>query len=60
MVVVNTEDQRRELADLELWRRLPAVAAGRVVLTDFRANYGSVFAARECLRLIDSAYGLIR
>lgn len=60
LVVVNDADQRRELDELELWKRLPAVAAGRVVYTDFRTNYGSVFAARECLRLLDQAYGLIR
>lgn len=60
VAVVNDEDLRRDLAALELWRRPPAVAAGRVLFTDSRTNYGSVFAARESLRLIDQAYGLIR
>ncbi len=60
LVVANTADERAALAAQPLWQRLPAVSAGRVVLTESRANYGSVFAASECLRLIDELYATLR
>jgi iron complex transport system substrate-binding protein len=59
LMIANTEDERAALAAQPLWQRLPAVAAGRVVLTDSRANYGSVYAATECLRLLDELYGTL-
>lgn len=39
-----------------LWNRLPAVQAGRVVVTDFKTNYGSYYAALAALRLIEQTY----
>ena len=59
LMIANTEDERAALAAQPLWQRLPAVEAGRVVLTDSRANYGSVYAATECLRLLDGLYGTL-
>jgi hypothetical protein len=32
------------------------VKAGRVVQTDFRTNYGSVYAATAALELLDATY----
>jgi iron complex transport system substrate-binding protein len=59
LVIVNTPEERRALEGLRLWRRLPAVAAGRVVVTDSRTNYGSVFAAGACVDLLDRTYGTL-
>jgi iron complex transport system substrate-binding protein len=59
LVIVNTEEERAALAAQPLWQRLPAVAAGRVVFTDSRANYGSVYAAGECVRLVDELYATL-
>lgn len=42
-----------------LWPRLAAVAAGRVVITDWRVNTGNVYSARECLRLFDELYATL-
>lgn len=44
---------------MELWQRLPAVQAGRVVVTDTRTNQGSVYAAMESLRLLDPLYSTL-
>jgi len=35
------------------------VAAGRVVESDSRTNYGSVYAAGACLDLLDRAYATL-
>lgn len=59
LLIANTADERAEVEALPLWQRLPAVAAGRVVVTGSRANYGSVYAATECLRLLDELYGTL-
>jgi iron complex transport system substrate-binding protein len=59
LMIANTADERAALAAQPLWQRLPAVAAGRVVLTDSRANYGSVYAAGEGLRLLDELYATL-
>lgn len=59
LMIANTADERAALAAQPLWQRLPAVAAGRVVLTDSRANYGSVHAAGEGLRLLDELYATL-
>jgi iron complex transport system substrate-binding protein len=59
LMIANTADDRAALDAQPLWQRLPAVAAGRVVLTDSRANYGSVYAAGEGLRLLDELYATL-
>ena len=59
LMIANTEEERAALAAQPLWQRLPAVAAGRVVFTDSRANYGSVYAAGEGLRLLDELYATL-
>jgi iron complex transport system substrate-binding protein len=59
LMIANTADDRAALDAQPLWQRLPAVAAGRVVLTDSRANYGSVYAAGEGLRLLDELYSTL-
>lgn len=56
VTIVNEEADRNALAASPLWRRLPAVQAGRVVETDFRTNYGAVYAATACLDLLDRTY----
>jgi len=56
LMIVNTEQERRDLEALKLWKRLPAVSADRVVFTDSRTNYGSVFAAGACVDLLDQTY----
>lgn len=56
ILLVIDETSRPELDALQLWRNLPAVAAGRVVTTDTRTNQGSVYAATECLRLLDQVF----
>ncbi|WCO68789.1 ABC transporter substrate-binding protein [Iamia majanohamensis] len=59
LVVVGDATARDELDGIELWQRMPAVAAGRVVHTDTRTNQGSVYAATECVRLLDELYATI-
>jgi iron complex transport system substrate-binding protein len=59
LLVAGSDADHTVLDGVELWQRLPAVAAGRVVHTDIRTNQGSVFAATECLRLLDQLYTLI-
>lgn len=59
LLIVNDGDLRTELEGQPLWQRLPAVQAGRVVATDFRTNYGSVFAATACLVLLDQLYSTL-
>lgn len=59
LVIVNDEENRAALEAEPLWQRLPAVQAGHLVFTDFRTNYGSVYAATECLRLLDDLYALL-
>lgn len=59
VLIANTDDDLADLEAAELWQRLPAVRAGRVVVTDFRTNYGSVFAATACLDLLDLTYATL-
>jgi iron complex transport system substrate-binding protein len=59
LVIVNDEENRVGLEAEPLWQQLPAVQAGHLVFTDFRTNYGSVFAATECLRLLDGLYATL-
>jgi iron complex transport system substrate-binding protein len=59
LVIVNSAQERREVERLALWRRLPAVRADRVVFTDFRTNYGSVYAAGAALDLLDRLYATL-
>ncbi len=59
ILVIGTADDHAELADSPLWQQLPAVTANRVVETDFRTNYGSVYAATACLDLLDQVYGTL-
>jgi iron complex transport system substrate-binding protein len=59
VLISNTPADRADLDSSELWKRLPAVAAGRVVETDFRTNYGSVYAATACLDLLDKTYATL-
>jgi iron complex transport system substrate-binding protein len=56
VLIIGEPADRDDLFASPLWQRLPAVQAGRVVETDFRTNYGSVFAATACLDLLDAAY----
>lgn len=50
LLIIDTAAERSELAANPLWQRLPAVVAGRVVETDFRTNYGSVYACHRMPR----------
>jgi len=59
LAVVNSREERAALERLALWRSLPAVRADRVVFTDFRTNYGSVYAAGAVLDLLDRLYGTL-
>lgn len=59
LVIVDGRQERGALERLALWRRLPAVRAGRVVFTDFRTNYGSVYAAGATLDLLDRLYAML-
>jgi len=59
LAIVNSAEERAALERLALWRRLPAVRAERVVFTDFRTNYGSVYAAGAVLDLLDRLYGTL-
>lgn len=59
VLIANTEDDLAELEASPLWQALPAVQAGRVVVTDYRTNYGSVYAATACLELLDQAYAAL-
>ena len=59
VLVVDSEDARAELEASPLWQSLPAVAEGRVVVTDTRTNQGSVYAATESLDLLDELYGTL-
>ena len=59
LMIANTADDRAALAAQPLWQQLPAVTAGRVLLTDSRADYGSVYAAGEGLRLLDELYATL-
>lgn len=59
IVLISTDGERAELEASPLWQQLPAVAAGRVVETDFRTNYGSVYAAGACLDLLDRTYATL-
>lgn len=56
ILVCGFGDAHERLNEEPLWRRLPAVAAGRVVRTDIRTNYGGLFAATGCLDLWDQVY----
>jgi iron complex transport system substrate-binding protein len=56
LLIANEPADRAELDASELWLRLPAVTAGRVVETDFRTNYGSVYAATAALDLLDQVF----
>ncbi len=56
LLVVGFGDAHEKLNQEELWQRLPAVAAGRVVNTDIRTNYGGLYAATGCLDLWDRVY----
>lgn len=54
--------QGRTLAEAEsnpLWGRLPAVAAGRVVISDWNVNLGSVYSARENIRRLEALYATL-
>lgn len=59
LVIVNDEENRAALEAEPLWQQLPAVQAGHLVFNDFRTNYGSVYAATECLRLLGDLYALV-
>ena len=59
LVVAGSQADRDALAGVEVWNRLPAVVAGRVVQTDTRTNQGSVYAATECVRLLDQLFSTI-
>ncbi|WNV77855.1 ABC transporter substrate-binding protein [Geodermatophilus sp. DSM 44513] len=59
VLITNTPDERSLLDASPLWQQLPAVAAGRVVESDFRTNYGSVYAAGACLDLLDRTYATL-
>lgn len=59
LVIVNGADEQAQLEAQPLWQRLPAVTAGRVVVTDFRTNYGSVYAAGAALELLDRLYATL-
>lgn len=59
LVVVGSADDRAALDALDLWQRVPAVAAGRIVATDVRTNQGSVYAATECIRLLDELFNTL-
>lgn len=59
LMIANSADERAALDAQPLWQRLPAVQAGHVVFTESRANYGSVYAATECLRLLDDLYATL-
>jgi iron complex transport system substrate-binding protein len=59
LLITNEAAERAEIEANTLWSRLPAVRAGRVVHTDFRTNYGSVYAATACLDLLDRTYGTL-
>lgn len=56
VLITNKQADRDDLFASPLWPRLPAVLAGRVVETDFRTNYGSVYAAIACLDLLEATY----
>jgi len=59
IVLISTAGERAELEASPLWQQLPAVRAGRVVQTDFRTNYGSVYAAGACLDLLERTYATL-
>jgi len=59
LLVSNSQDDIDALATNPLWQALPAVQAGRVVITDTRTNQGSVFAATESVRLLDELYSTL-
>ncbi|MCK9494346.1 MAG: ABC transporter substrate-binding protein [Dehalococcoidia bacterium] len=56
ILVCGYGDAHERLEEEALWQRLPAVAAGRVVKTDIRTNYGGLYAATGCLDLWDRVY----
>jgi iron complex transport system substrate-binding protein len=59
ILIIGGTDDLAELDASPLWLRLPAVAANRLVRTDFRTNYGSVYAATACLDLLDQVYSTL-
>ena len=59
LVVAGKAEDRAALDALDLWQRVPAVTAGRVVQTDVRTNQGSVYAATECVRLLDELFNTL-
>lgn len=59
LLIVNGAEQRAQVEAQPLWQRLPAVTAGRVVITDSRTNYGSVYAAGAALDLLDQLYATL-
>jgi len=48
-----------DLTDSPLWQRLPAVEAGRVVVTEGNTNYGSVYTATKLVEYFDELYSLL-
>ncbi len=59
ILVCGYGDAHERLDEEALWQRLPAVAAGRVVRTDIRTNYGGLYAATGCLDLWDQVYNTL-
>jgi iron complex transport system substrate-binding protein len=59
LLIANTPALKAEIEANPLWQRLPAVQARRVIVTDARTNYGSVYAATACVRLLDRLYATL-
>lgn len=60
LLIANTPALQAQIEANPLWQRLPAVQAQRVVVTDFRTNYGSVYAATACVRVLDRLYATLQ
>lgn len=56
LVWAPTEAERDQLLADPLWPRLPAVQAGRAVISTNNVGTGSVYTVMECLRLWDEVY----
>ncbi|WP_226367386.1 ABC transporter substrate-binding protein [Pseudonocardia sp. ICBG162] len=54
-----TERSLATMADVPVWRELPAVRAGRVVETAGNVNYGSVYSAMQVARDLDALFALL-
>lgn len=52
-------EQRDQLLADPLWPRLPAVQAGRAVISTNNVGEGSVYTVMECLRLWDQVYSTL-